>query len=101
VGQTSFLQAHQHGLAIGSNFYLLEINHKHKIHGKGNWNMNLDEKYWETRCEFWCANYLELAQAVGKLIIYADRVDDYGELKYEVERVKKLLIKDAYGPGKQ
>jgi hypothetical protein len=64
-------------------------------------NMESENQYWEKRCEFWCANYLELAQAVGKLIPYADRVDDYGELKYEVERVKKILIKDAYGPSEQ
>lgn len=62
--------------------------------------MELENKYWEKRCEFWCANYLELAQAVKKLIIYADRVDDYGELKYEADRVKKILIRDAYGPSK-
>lgn len=62
--------------------------------------MNTDENYWQKRCEFWCANYLELAQAAKKLIIYADRVDDYGELKYEVDQVKKLLIKDAHGTGK-
>lgn len=62
--------------------------------------MELENKYWEKRCEFWCANYLELAQAVKNLIIYADRVDDYGELKYEADRVKKILIRDAYGPSK-
>ena len=62
--------------------------------------MELENKYWEKRCEFWCANYLELAQAVKNLIIYADRVDDYGELKYEADRVRKILTKDAYGPSK-
>lgn len=62
--------------------------------------MESENQYWEKRCEFWCANYLELAQAVGKLVICADRVDDYGELNYEVKQVKKLLTKDAYGPGK-
>jgi hypothetical protein len=63
--------------------------------------MNLDEKYWETRCEFWCANYLALAQEVKNLIIHADRVDDYEELQHYVKKVKQLLEKDAYGPGKQ
>lgn len=63
--------------------------------------MELENQYWEKRCEFWCANYLELAQGIKKLLIYADRVDDYGELKYEVTRVKKLLEKDAYGSGEQ
>ena len=62
--------------------------------------MNIDEQYWEKRCEFWCANYLELAQAIRHLLIYADRVDDYGELKLEVARVKKLLEKDAHGTSK-
>jgi len=63
--------------------------------------MNIDEQYWQKRCEFWCANYLELAQGIKKLLIYADRVDDYGELKHEVTKVKDLLIKDAHGSGKQ
>jgi len=63
--------------------------------------MNLDEKYWETRCEFWCANYLALAQEVKNLIIHADRVDDYEELQHYVKKVKQLLEKDAYGSGKQ
>jgi hypothetical protein len=62
--------------------------------------MELENQYWEKRCEFWCANYLELAQAVKNLIICADSVDDYGELKYEADRVRKILIKDAYGPSK-
>ena len=63
-------------------------------------NMELENQYWEKRCEFWCANYLELAQGIKKLLIYADRVDDYGELKHEVNRVKEILKKDAYGSSK-
>lgn len=62
--------------------------------------MNLDEKYWETRCEFWCENYLKLAQEVKNLVIHADRVDDYEELQHYVKKVKQLLEKDAHGPGK-
>lgn len=63
--------------------------------------MDTENKYWEKRCEFWCANYLELAQGIKKLLIYADRVDDYGELKHEVKMVQKLLEKDAHGSSKQ
>lgn len=60
--------------------------------------MNIDnenEQYWEKRCEFWCSNYLELAQAVKLLLIVASRVDDYGELQHEVRNVKQLLVKDS------
>jgi len=59
--------------------------------------MELENQYWEKRCEFWCAHYLELAQSVKRLIICAERVDDYQELTREAKAVKKLLEKDAYG----
>lgn len=62
--------------------------------------MNIDDNYWQKRCEFWCAHYLELAQGVKQLLIYADRVDDYGELKHEVKKVQQLLEKDAHGSSK-
>jgi hypothetical protein len=62
--------------------------------------MNTDEKYWQKRCEFWCENYLELAQATKDLLIQADRVDDYSELKFEVFKVKKILERDARNFGR-
>lgn len=62
--------------------------------------MELENQYWEKRCEFWCANYLELAQSVKRLIICAERVDDYQELTREAQAIKKLLEKDAYGTSK-
>lgn len=62
--------------------------------------MNIDDEYWQKRCEFWCAHYLALAQAAKNLIIHADRVDDYDELKHHVNKVRKILEKDAHEPGK-
>jgi hypothetical protein len=62
--------------------------------------MNIDDEYWQKRCEFWCAHYLALAQAAKNLIIHADRVDDYDELKHHVKKVMQLLEKDAHGSGK-
>jgi hypothetical protein len=63
-------------------------------------NMNENDEYWQRRCEFWCANYLELAQSVKRLVICAERVDDYQELAREVTIIKQILEKDAYGSGK-
>ena len=60
-------------------------------------NTDIENRYWEKRCEFWCAHYLELAQSVKRLIICAERVDDYQELTREAKGVKKLLEKGAYG----
>lgn len=61
---------------------------------------NENDEYWQKRCEFWCHNYLELAQAAKRLILCAERVNDYDELTHETNRMKELLQKDAYGSGK-
>lgn len=59
--------------------------------------MTMNDEYWKQRCEFWCARYLELAQAVRPLIISASRVDDYAELQFHVQQLERLLRRDAYG----
>jgi hypothetical protein len=61
---------------------------------------NENDDYWQRRCEFWCHNYLELAQAVKRLVICAERVDDYQELANETRLIKTILEKDAYGSSK-
>jgi hypothetical protein len=57
----------------------------------------MSEEYWQKRCEFWCARYLELAQAVSPLLVTAGNVDDYSELQHHVKTVKAKLRGDAYG----
>jgi len=56
-----------------------------------------EENYWQERCQFWCARYLELAQTVRPLLFNASRVDDYAELQHSVAKVEKLLRRDAHG----
>lgn len=57
----------------------------------------MNEDYWQKRCEFWCARYLELAQTVRPLLSTASRVDDYSELQFYVAQVEGLLRRDVYG----
>lgn len=57
----------------------------------------MTEDYWQRRCEFWCARYLELAQGVRPLLVDAARVDDYNELQFHAAQVERLLRRDVHG----
>ena len=65
--------------------------------GKRKEQRKMTEEYWQERCQFWCARYLELAQAARPLLVAASRVDDYAELQREVALVETLLRRGAYG----